>query len=359
VVNGLADGSIYYFRAYGSSAGTAVGPYSTIYGPVTIGAPSTGSAVSGTVTFSGTATGPMYVGLYNQLTNTAYAQYIANPVSPQAYSVVVPNSATAVYQPFATIDQNNDGLIDVGDIQNTNGNSSVSLPITGTVANENMTLSGSNSIAAAMTQTTLSGGIQSYSFSVQLQSLIKLPVAVSLQSSSNSDGANVTGPLDIAFCQNNSGCGKGFQIGFNLASSPAVGDTYFFNVTYSDATTETVSAAVTGVLTNFATNLAPVTGTSTSTTPTFSWTAPVCTLCSTYVYEFEIGPTSGGQIWQVPSNGNGLPYTTTSLTWPVDPTNASNTPSVSNLTVGTNYSWTLTVQDSFGNQANNQVNYTP
>jgi hypothetical protein len=30
LVNGLTDGSVYYFRAYGSSAGTAVGPYSAV-----------------------------------------------------------------------------------------------------------------------------------------------------------------------------------------------------------------------------------------------------------------------------------------------------------------------------------------
>ena len=35
----LTNGSVYYFRAYGTSAGTSQGPYSTIYGPVTIGRP--------------------------------------------------------------------------------------------------------------------------------------------------------------------------------------------------------------------------------------------------------------------------------------------------------------------------------
>ena len=35
----LTNGSVYYFRAYGSSAGTAISPYSSTVGPVTIGAP--------------------------------------------------------------------------------------------------------------------------------------------------------------------------------------------------------------------------------------------------------------------------------------------------------------------------------
>jgi len=116
---------------------------------------------------------------------------------------------------------------------------------------------------------------------------------------------------------------------------------------------------MTGVLTGFATNLAPTTGSSISTTPTFTWTAPVCSLCSTYVYGFQIGLSNGGQVWQVPGNATGLPYTTTSLTWSVDPTDSSNLPSVSSLTLGTAYTWQLVVQDVNGNQATNQVNYTP
>ncbi len=360
LVNGLTDGSVYYFRAYGTSAGTAVSPYSSVYGPVTVGAPASGSTVSGAVTFSGTASGPMYVGVYNQYTSTAYAQYIANPVSPQAFSVVVPSNSIAVYKPFALIDQNNDGLIDAGDIQNVNGTPGIgSVAVTGALANQNLTLSSSNSAVSVTTQTNLSGGQVSYNFGFQVLPLAKLPVTVQLASSSNADGANVTGPIDIALCQNGSGCGQGFQNFYNLASSPSVGDTYFFNVGYSDGTSETVAAAMTGVLTSFATNLAPTTGSSTSTTPTFSWTAPVCSLCSTYVYGFQIGPSNGNQVWQVPGNATGLPYTTTSLTWSVDPTDSSNLPSVSSLTLGTAYTWQLVVQDVNGNQATNQVNYTP
>jgi len=355
-VNGLTDGSVYYFRAYGTSAGTAVGPYSATYGPVTIGAPSTGSAVSGSVSFPGSASGPMYVGLYNEYTSSVYVQYIANPASAQAYTVVVPNSASAIYQAVAVIDENNDGLIDAGDYQNTNSNGT-GLSITAPTANLNQTLPSGNSLATVMTQHYSSG---TYSFDLQVNTQAKLPVAVTLESSSNSDGANVTGFMDIAQCgQNGTSCGQGFQISFNLAASPTVGDTYFFNVTYSDGTSEIITAAVTGVLNSFATNLAPTTGTSTSTTPTFTWTAPVCTLCSTYAYQFYISPTSGGQSWGVPNNGDGLPYTTTSVVWGVDPSDAGNTPSPSSLTLGTNYTWTITVLDSNGNQATTTASYTP
>jgi len=41
----------------------------------------------------------MYAGFYNLTTGAVYVQYIPNPVSMQAYSVVVPNSASQVYEP--------------------------------------------------------------------------------------------------------------------------------------------------------------------------------------------------------------------------------------------------------------------
>ncbi len=356
LVNGLVDGSVYYFRAYGTSAGTPVSPYSSTVGPVTVGAPSTGSTVSGSVTFSGASTGPMYVGVYNQYTSAVYLQYIPTPVSSQAYSVVVPNSATAVYEPVAIVDQNSNGVLDAGDLNNVETNSAL-ISITGATTNQNITLPTGNSIAAVTTSHYSSG---TYGFNVQVNQGVKLPVAVTLLSSSNSDGANVAGPMDIALCSQNSGCGRGYQIGFNLGTTaPSVGDTYFLSVTYSDTTTETLTASVTAVLSNFATSLAPTTGSSVSTTPTFTWAAPVCAACSSYVYQFSINSTNGGPIWQVPGNANGLPYSTTSLVWGTDPTDGGNSPSPTSLTLGTAYTWSVTVVDTNNNQAITQAAYTP
>jgi hypothetical protein len=68
----LTNGSTYYFRVYGTSAGTATSAYGVfpVSGSpylVTIGAPAPtgGVAVSGAVTYPGTAAGPMYVGFFN------------------------------------------------------------------------------------------------------------------------------------------------------------------------------------------------------------------------------------------------------------------------------------------------------
>jgi len=364
-VNGLTNGSVYYFRAYGTSAGTAVGPYSAVYGPVSVGPLTSGSAVSGAITFTGAATGPLYAGFYNQDNNTtpAYLETIPGPVSMQAYSVNVPNSSSAVYIPVAEIDQNNDGTIDPGDITNVNFQGGP-IAVPGAVTNQNLTLPSGNALAYVSTQHFLSGSTQYYGLYFNLIWASKLPVAVTLLNSYNTDGANIdSGPMDIANCAvSNTNCSSGqtgFQIFLNLGTTaPSIGDAYLFNVTYSDGTTGTLVATVTNVLSTFATSLSPQTGTSTSTTPTFTWTDPVCGACGGYTYLFYLSGPSG-TVWSVPGNGNGLPPGTTSLTWAVDPTSSSNLPSVSSLTLGTSYSWSVTVQDGNYNQAIVTVTYQP
>jgi len=380
-INGLTNGTAYYFRAYGTSAGTAATSYSSTVGPVTIGALTTGSTVSGSVTFTAPAggiTGPMYAGLYNQSTGVFYGEYIATPVSAQAYSVVVPTSTTAVYEPVALIDQNNAGVIEAGDLQNTNNNSGSSLmAITGNTTGVNQTLPSTNGIATVTTQnyeSISSGGTsQSYNLNFQVNYLEKLPVSVTLEPNSPllSDGANVLGPIDIASCAANSnGCGQGFQINVGLGSvSPTINDTYTFNVTYSDGSTGTLTATVSNVLgaTAFATNLAPQTGTSTSTTPTFTWSYP-SNPPSGATYSFQLSASNGGTIWQIPgnnSNSNGFPSSQipmpSGLVWDTvgDSADGDSPANITSLTLGTNYSWQLTTEDSNGNQATVQVNYQP
>jgi hypothetical protein len=349
-VKGLSNGNVYYFRAYGTSAGTAVSAYSPVYGPVTIGAPTGGNTVSGSLSFTGTATGPMYVGLLNNTTNAVYLQYIASPSNTQAYSVQVP---TGSYELVAVLDQNNNGVLDAGDLQNTNLNQYQAISISGATANENFTLPSGNAVATVETQTDVSaaGVVQSYNLTFNVQEMAKLPVAVTLTS-----GPNVTEPIDIALCgQPGSNCGSNFRINTTLGTTaPTVGNSYGFNVTYSDGTTGTLTAAVTAVLTGYASNLAP-SGTGASTTPTFSWTDPAN--AGNYVYSFELTQSNAGTIWEVPGGGN-LTSSTTSLVWAVDPTESSNTPSVSSLTAGTTYYWGLTVQDVNGNSAVTETNFT-
>jgi len=368
-VPGLTNASVYYFRAYGASAGTATGPYSSVIGPVTIGAPTAGFAVSGTVTFTSiTATGPLYVGFYNQSTGSIYATVVGSktspPTSPAAYTVQVPSGTD--YYNFAILDQNNNGLLNSpGEISNThdNGNSN-GVTISGITTGQDVTLTNAGSTLQVTTQFQQNscpgcgGTSTSYNVSINLREANKLPVSATLMS-----GPNVINPVDLGACSN--GCGTPqFQYNANIGSVvPIVGQNYGFQVQYSDGTSGTVTSSVTGVLTaaQLATNLAP-TGTGGSTTPTFTWTYPVVNP-SYYIYQFYICCDGNNTIWQIPGNNaniNGFPSTVTQIVWGTDPTgDTGNTPSESSLNSGTYYSWQLETQDSNGNQAQTSVNYTP
>ena len=365
-VNGLTNATAYYFRAYATSGGTAQGPYSSIFGPVTIGASTSGSAVSGAVSFTGAATGPLYVGVYDQDSNTIapFLESFASPASAQAYTVDVTDDSSAVYIPVAVIDQNNDGIVDAGDITNVNFQGSP-IAVTGALTNQNLTLPSGSGQAYVTTQHYYEAGVSaSYGLYFLVNFGGKLPVGVTLLNSYNPDGANIdNGPLDIASCAvppNSCNEGQsGFQLFFNLGTnSPTAGDTYLMNVTYSDGTSGVLTATVSNVLNTPPTNLAPTSGGSTSTTPTFTWTDPVCGACGTYTYTLYLSGPSGG-IWYVPGTGNGLPPGTSSVTWGVDPTNSGNTPSVGSLTLGTSYTWSVTVQDGSYNWATDTVTYQP
>jgi hypothetical protein len=360
-LNGLTNGSVYYFRTYGTSPGTVAGPYSQTIGPVTIASPTIGNTVTGSVSFAAPATGPMYVGFYNQGTGDFYGQYFAAPVSAQPYTIQVPTGSDYLF--VALVDQNNDGAVNANDITNiSNGSSQPITIISGNLTNENLTLPSDNGIATVTTQdyqTIVSGtASQSYNLSFQVSGLIKQPTAVTLVS-----GPNLITPVDVAICGGTgSNCGQGFQITFNLnGTSPGVGDTYTFDVTYSDGTTGTLTAGVTAVLSAFPTSLAPQTGTSVSTTPTFTWTDPVN--ASSYSYQFYINDSNGNPVWQLPgsnaTNTSGFSSAITSITWGTDPTGGGSNPLVGSLTLGTTYQWQITVLDSNGNAAVTQVQYQP
>jgi hypothetical protein len=361
----LTNGSIYYFRVYGTSAGTATSAFSSTIGPVTIGAPTGGVAVSGSVTYPGTAAGPLYVGFYNYTTGNVYGQYIASPASAQAYTISVPIASTYYFVGF--VDNNNNGVVDVGDITDVNTSGNIpSANITGATSNQNLTLTGSNSSLLTNTGHYIqiqTGSSDSYSVNSNVRSGIKLPVAVELISATNPD---VIVPQDIAMCTN---CGN-HQFQWQnptLSTVPVAGDSYGLKVTYSDGTSDaSLPATVSAVLTSAAavTNLAPQTGTSTSTTPTFTWTYP--TNASNYTYQFALYPPSGGNdIWDIPGNGSnstGFTSSVVNIPWITsgnDVTGAANLPSVTSLSTTINYGWNIEVLDSNFNYVRTSVNYQP
>lgn len=367
IVSGLTNSQTLYFRADGTD-GSSTSSW-TVYGggtptAVTIGAPSGANTVTGAVTFTGTATGPLYVGFFDQKTGSVYADVIASPVSPQAYTVSLPSGTSYVF--FGIMDQNNDGIVGPGDITNVKSGNNTTVVISSSTV-MNLTLPTANSTATVTTQywsQTQSGTTTGYNVNFKVREGIKLPVAVELTA-----GPNVVNPIDLGKCTE---CGTSqfqYSVTLNSGATPTVGDSYTLHVTYSDGTSEDLTSQVSGVLTSsaLATNMAPTTGSSTSLTPTFTWTYPAS--ASSYTYEFWInqnGSCSGNcTIWQIPGqNSNSSGFTSTdipsaSITWGTDPTDGSNTPTDSQLTSNTDYSWTIVTQDSNGNQAQSQVDYKP
>jgi hypothetical protein len=352
IITPLTSGQLYYFRAQGATA-TSTSGWSSV-ASATVAAPTSGNTVSGSVTFTGTATGPLAVGFRDQTTSAMYMTAIASPVSPQAYSVKVPTGSN--YYFFGIIDQNNDGLIDAGDITNVDSNSSSIVAISAdTTMNLTLPSAGATSVVTTQHwQLTGTNNGSGYTLNFETRQQVKLPVTVTIVS-----GPNVNYPLDLGACND---CGTPdfyTNIGINSVR-PTTSDAYGVLVTYSDGTSETLTATVSAVLDAFPTSLAPITGSSTSTTPTFTWTDPAS--ASSYVYEFSINDNNGSQIWQIPSNNsnsNGLPYTITSISWPTDPTDSSNSPTLTNLSTSTTYNWQVQAIDSNGNSAQTQVSYKP
>jgi hypothetical protein len=365
--NPFTNGQTYYFEA---RARNAAGPASgwTVYGGgtpigVAIGDSTTGNQIQGAVNIPAavTPTGPLYVGYYNQSTNTAYATRIASPGSSNVFTVYVPTDTNDDYIFFEILDQNNDGLIDARDVTNTANNSN-GVSISGPLNGQNLPLSTTNSTALVGTQfyqmTSQAGSSTSsgYGLNFDVREGNKLPVAVTLLS-----GPNVINPVDIGnYCP---GCGSvHFQYHVPLSGdTPTVGDAYTFKVTYSDSSsdTETLSPLVTGWngstalvgTSNLATNLLP--NDQGSLRPSFSWSVPA--VDASDLFSFYLSNNSGNTVWQIPGNNTnsyGFSSSITSLSWGIDPTDPSNdlAPSFA-LTDQAIYSWEIQAQDSNGNQA--------
>ena len=352
LLHNLTDGSVYYFRAL-STSGASTSPASNVIGPVTIGAPAGGNPITGTVTFSAATTQPLYTGLFDPLTGHVFAQYLPSPTSPQTYSVQAPSGS---YQQVGILDLNGNGIVDTGDIANLM--TAPTLTVSG-ATNSGLTLTGVNSSASVTTRHNVSGpdltrSLSSYALTFTVDPGLKLPVAVALMS-----GPKLATPMDLGQCLT---CGGKFQYSVSIGSTvPQTGDTYSLLVTYSDGTSETLSAVVSAVVTDLPTNLAPDTSGSGNTTPTFTWTDPAT--AANYTYSFQLTDSNGNTIWQIPGANSaalGFASTITSIPWGTDPTgNAANVPTVGALTAGTTYFWSIQIRDSKGNTATWLANYQP
>ena len=387
----LANGTAYYFRVRGSNA---AGNSNWVYWggsgvdcnasgcavAVTVGEPSgsTYATVTGTVTITSEMapliTGPLYVGYYDPDTNSAYGYIVANPIlGANGYSISVLKSPTTGYIPYAVLDQNKNGLIDATDVSNFVDNPPA------VIINSSQTglieLSYLYDQPRAQTHflqsTRLIGATPQTSNSYDLKFVVtpgnKLPVAVQLTA-----GPNVLTPVDIGnLCP---GCG-GETFAYEVylgGATPTLGDMYTFKTTFSDGTVRDEYAQVTGFggsgqLTgsaHVATGLAPMGNVPGQIQPQFTWTYPTVTVPGQIAWSFWLCCSGNSAIWSIPSyesdaTGFASSEIPGTLTWGVDPTDSTNTPNPSVLTIGTTYYWQIMAQDDLGNTAAAQTQFIP
>jgi hypothetical protein len=338
MMSGLTNGNTYYFTVTAVTGGV-ISADSPVSLPVTIGATTGANTVSGAITFSEPSPGPMFVGLYQENSGGApdvYVTRIASPASPQAYSVGgVPAGS---YYFFAIIDMNNNGLIDAGDIENTDEGGMIT--VSGNMTH-NLTLASANAFAEVATGHGKNASSEWYSLNMEVDDGKKRVVKATLNA-----GPNVAGPIDMGKSE-----WGGHSVWVDLRSqAPKVGDSYTFDVTYSDGSTESFARSVTAVLESFPTPTYPVGSAPGATHPTFTWTAPASPPAS-YTYNIRVNDSSWNEVW---SPEGDMPSTQTSVEFNVDG-NASQDP----LTGGTTYNWDIEVRDDNGNRASNSVQFTP
>jgi uncharacterized repeat protein (TIGR01451 family) len=337
IANGLTYFKLSAVNPDGESAATT--PVS-----VTLGAAAGPNSVSGMVTFPGTATGPLYAGLYGD--NGIFIAAITNPTSPQSYTLLGVPAGT--YQSVAILDMNNDGEVDAGDLDDVNGNTNPpTVTVSGTTTGANVTLSNATATTFVATNTQQFSGT-TYNISVGVNVGTKVPISVTLFS-----GPNVAVPYDMTADDHN----VKFNPIYNYLASPIVGQTYQFLVTFSDGTSSVIPAQVTAVLTSFAQNLAmQTTSPGSPTVPLLTWQAPASPPAS-YSYSVGLGSATGSpqENWYYSggSNGNGIPSTQTSVLFNTDSSANPN----SSLQAGT-YQWWVTVQDNNNNTGQIITTYT-
>jgi len=335
-LSGFSNGAVFYFAVTAKLDTTESAPVNANGGvPVTIGAPAGGVTVSGTITTSGATLGantPLYIALGAGNGPPAYVARVASPTTSQAYTIagVQPGN----YQVYVILDMNNNGLIDLGDLKNTDSNG---VPIT--VGSTNLT--GANvALAASAANITLrtnhwkSEFSEGYGLNMEVQSAQKRPVNIAVT------GPQLAGPIDIGVSS-----WGGFSLWTNVAARPtlAPADTYSFAISYSDGTTtggSPLTAAVTGIVDSFATPTSPVGFIPYPFSGDFVWSAPASPP-TPYTYSFWLNVPG----FNSDPYGN-MPSSTTTVNVPfayVD---------------GTPYGWTIAVADSFGNSAQNQVSFT-
>ena len=318
-----------------------VGASSSAWSPVvtaTAGPAAGGSTVSGTVTYGGTATGPLLLAVGDPNAGAMQIASFPTPaVSPAAFSVA--GVANGRWRVYAIIDQNANGFIDDGDLSNTNGRGSPRVTISGNTSGVSVTLSSAKSRVSTTTEHALNDGgtVHSYSLQTTVTANLQRVVRATLVA-----GKNVRVPADL-------GGDREISTWWNLGTTaPAVGDVYTYEVAYGDGSSELLTAPVTTLLSSFAQGLTATTsGGGSVARPLFSWSAPA----SPPVYYGYTLSVWGNANWYWPQGAYMSPSSITQVRYNVD--SSASPPSL----ITGSYTWSVTVMDAAGNGARQEKSY--
>jgi len=331
-LDGLTDNQTYYVLMTGAT-GTIISAGSTT-AMVTISAPTGGHSVSGSVAYSGFDPGnkKLFVLLFGNDSISSYqiTTLPASPTSPLQFTVPnVPNGTYWVYPVIAS------GPDDVG--IGPQGQVPMITVSDADVSNVSVSLSAINAGVDVTTNHYKFLYGEGYNLDVNINSMMKKPVNVTF-----TGGPQVSGPIDIAIDPEQGS----FMENFDVADRPTVGDSYSVFVTYSDASTETISAQVTDVLDSLPTAISPIGSIQYNATPTFTWEAPSFPPAGTYYYGLWLRGDNNGIWW----NAWDLPNTQLSAVY-----NSVGDSSSPTLSTNASYWWGITVIDSKGNSAMHQI----
>ncbi len=316
------------------------GVESTGYAAAAVMPPSTGSTVSGVVALSGgNPSGKQLViaiGSDNGPTNFVV---VTTTGATQAFSI--PDVPDGDYWIYPIFDMNDNGLLDEGDIWPSDDGGGFAHVAGGDVDAGTISFAASTVNAAVRTNFWKSNGMTGYNLNFQLAGNMKSPVKLTF-----TGGTNMPAGTTIDLAERSWG---GYELNSNISWTPQVGDSYTFDVTYADNSTETLTLYVTGVLTSLPKPVSPKGSIAYgSGIPTLTWTAPTTPPAGGYSYSVYLW---GNDAWWMPQND--LPSTQTSAVYNYD--NSAPQPA---LTDGQTYWWRIAVMDANGNSASNEVGFT-
>jgi hypothetical protein len=259
VVRGLTNGDHLYFTM--DCPDSLLGGFAPTFGPVTVGPTSGGFTLNGTVDSSALTTltnAPLYV--FAVSSTSGFLTKVLGPTAQQNWSIAGLSAGT--YSVYTFRDASDDGKLTPTDPSNFFDPQTVT--VNGNQTAAPIVLSGANAVAKVTTSHVFDSGSESYGLRFVVRPNLKRPVKATLAS-----GPKLALPLDLPLDENG---GARHTVSLALGNiAPVSDDTYSISVTYSDLTTETVTAKVVAVLP------VPVvtspTSTTTNTTPSFTWQA--------------------------------------------------------------------------------------